>query len=350
MDPELEEQMKMLEGLDMTSDLGPAMTSPVQPEPTVVNEAPSFVQPVQQVVTPTMAVDGLINEMQKQVNDNATAQTVVTSTTVVAPVQPVQKVNNPVAAPAQPVQTAPAMDLNQAPVFVNLAASAYQTKTDFLSLKDGEKTKVTLANLNFIRNHIHFIDGLGKIRCLSGYDENNRWPVNRAICCQFIDEKTGKQQNAKNRLLVPVIEYPVSKTDGKTVIQGAKPKLKMWDMNYVEEKQLMDILENYKTGDDWSTIDISSFDLNLIKGKSGEFSTITLTPMPSWRNNFLADINAELTKINQDFYNDAYKESARTVTEQSIHNAMLQKQQQDLAAQQIANQPIPDQGVVNLNM
>lgn len=336
MDPELEEQMKMLEGLDMDSDMGPVIASPEPATPQFVapTATATVAQPVQQVV-------------QNQANNFAAAQVVQPTTTVAqlqftAPIASVQ--------PVTPAPAAPAMDLNQAPVFVNLAASAYQTKTDFLSLKDGEKTKVTLANLNFIRNHIHYIDGLGKIRCLSGYDENNRWPVNRALCCQFVDEKTGKQINAKNRLLVPVIEYPVSKTDGKTVIQGAKPKLKMWDMNYVEEKQLMDILENYKTGDDWSSIDIASFDLNLIKGKSGEFSTITLTPMPSWRANFAADINSAIASINQDFYNDAYKESARTVTEQSIQNALAQKQQQDLLAQQLSNQTIPDANMINFNM
>ena len=342
MDPELEEQMKMLEGLDDT-DLT---------VPSTGVETPQFVQPVQ---IQTTSANPVVNVLQEQANQNAAAQ-VVTPSQTVAPVQPVQKVQNPVAAPVQqaPVQQSPvqqsAMDMNQAPVFVNLAASAYQTKTDFLTLKDGEKTKVTLANLNFIRNHIHYIEGLGKIRCLSDYDENNRWPTNRAVCCQFIDEKTGKQMNAKNRLLVPVIEYPVSKTDGKTIVQGAKPKLKMWDMNYVEEKQLMDILENYKTGDDWSSIDITSFDLNLIKGKSGEFSTITLTPMPSWRANFAADINAAVSSINQEFYTDAYKESARTVTAESIQNALIQKQQQDAMAAQMANQPIPDQNAINLNL
>lgn len=331
MDPELEEQMKMLEGLDDTDLTAQTEVAPVNPPIQQILQEQANVQAAAQVVTPTTTV---------------TPQ----SYTAAAPIQPVQKVENPVAAPVQQATPQPAMDMNQAPVFVNLAASAYQTKTDFLTLKDGEKTKVTLANLNFIRNHIHYIEGLGKIRCLSGYDENNRWPVNRAVCCQFVDEKTGKQINAKNRLLVPVIEYPVSKTDGKTIIQGAKPKLKMWDMNYVEEKQLMDILENYKTGDDWSSIDIASFDLNLIKGKSGEFSTITLTPMPSWRANFIADINAAVASITQDFYNDAFKESARVVSEESIKNALAQKQQQDMLAAQMANQPIPDQNAINLNL
>lgn len=341
MDPELEEQMKMLEGLgdmDLNTAVGPDLSTPIA-QSTPIN------QPLQQV-------------MQEQVNQQAQAQTVVPSQTSVIPpqsytiTQPIQQPVNPIQQPINPtVKSAqPQLDMNQAPVFVNLATSAYQTKTDFLSLKEGEKTKVTLANLNFIRNHIHYIDGLGKIRCLSSYDENNRWPVNRAVCCQFIDEKTGKQVNAKNRLLVPVIEYPVSRTDGKTIIQGAKPKLKMWDMNYVEEKQLMDILENYKTSDDWSSIDITSFDLNLIKGKSGEYSTITLTPMPSWRTNFMADIHDAVTSITQEFYTDAYKESARTVTEESIKNALTQKQQQQDMAQRLNNQQTPDVASMNLNM
>ena len=353
MDPELEEQMKMLEGFDVeadvanintTSSMPPiftpenpinqgVVTNQVQPTPVTANVPPqtvSFTQPINQV--PVQQV------VQQQVNQQAAAQAVQPSTT-----------QSNVSTPATKVTATPDV-MNQAPVFVNLAASTYQTKTDFLTLKDNERTRVTLANLNFIRNHIHYIDGLGKIRCLSIYDENNRWPTTRAICCKFIDEKTGKEQNAKNRLLVPVIEYPVNRTDGKTISPGTKPKLKMWDMNYVEEKQLMSILENYKTSDDWSSIDVTTFDLSLIKGKSGEFSTITLTPIPTWRAQFKVDIDAEIAKINKEFYTDAYNESARVVSEQSIQNVYVNKQQEAILAQQMMNQQVPNPADLNLNL
>jgi len=251
---------------------------------------------------------------------------------------------------SQVVTSEPSMDMNAAPVFVNLAASTYQTKTNFLSLKDGEKSRVTLASLNFIRNHIHYMDGIGRFKCLSTYDEANRWPINRAVCCQqFKKDDPSKYENAKNRLLVPVIEYPVSKNDGKTIVQGATPVLKMWDMNYVEEKQLMSILEEYKTGEDWKSIDISSFDLSLTKGKSGEYSTITLVAVPSWRNNFIQQINTALSGVNNDFYTDAYKESAKVISEEVIINRLNQaNKQKELEAEieqmstQFANQPMID--------
>lgn len=338
MDKELEEQMKMLEGLTLEDKPlnQPALEKPsdtvvpVETADTLLGNVP-FGTITQPIGNPF----GLSNPMN---GVNAVAQPIQNNQI------PGHKMNYQPTGVTEPktANPAPAIDMNAAPVFVNLAASTYQTKTDFLSLKDGEKTRVTLVNLNFIRNHVHFIEGLGKFRCLSQYDEANRWPVNRALCCQFPKkEDPTKYENAKNRLLVPVIEYPVSKTDGKTPIAGSNPKLKMWDMNYVEEKQLLSILEEYKSGEDWGSIDTTSFDLSLTKGKNGEFSTITLVAVPSWRNNFVAGINAETAKVNQEFYQDAYKESARVISEDTIQKHLISKQQENALAQQLANQQFP---------
>lgn len=346
MDQELEEQMKMLEGLGVedTQSISatPVFGSTVETAETLRGEVPFIPENPTNKGVVTNSIQPVVNTIQNQVNAQAAAQ-VVQPTGIATPVN-----NYTVQQPVVNTNPAPAVDLDAAPVFVNLAATTYQTKTDFLTLKDGEKSRVTLANLNFIRTHIHFIEGLGKIKCLSTFDENDKWPAFRAACCKFIDDKTGKEVNPKNRLLVPVIEYPVSKADGKTVVQGAQPKLKMWDMNYVEEKALMGILENYKTGEDWSSIDINSFDIAISKSKTGEYSTIGLTPMPSWRANFAVGINAELAKINQEFYNDAYKECARVVTEDKVIAALNKKNEAALAAQQIANQSAPQ--FVDLNM
>lgn len=340
MDPELEAQMKMLEGLnpvggDLLNSNQPNL-GPQETADTLLGNAPFGVD----MNDPSVTSSNQPSLAQPQQNMQASAQVVQPTTTssVTQFVPQAQVVNQPVQNFSNESSAKQNDIMNQAPVFVNLAASTYQTKTNFLSLKDGEKTRVTLANLQFIRNHIHYIDGLGKIKCLSTYDENDKWPVNRAICCQIPKkDDPSKFENAKNRLLVPVIEYPVSKNDGKTIIQGAKPKLKMWDMNYVEEKSLMDILENYKVGDDWSSIDVSAFDLALSKGKSGEYATITLVNMPSWRNQFINDINSEINSITQDFYTDAYRESAKVISEEKIHQAISQKQQAAQQAQQMAN-------------
>jgi len=330
-DPELEEQMKMLEGFDL--DMTPSNTiapnnvaQPVQPQPVVSQPVQS--QSVQQVV-------------QNNANMQAAAQVVQPTTTqpiVNQPIQP-QQIPQPQQVVNQPVQAQPQPNvMDSAPVFVDLNAATYQTKTNFLTVKDGEKTRVTLANLNFVRSHIHWIDGLGRIRCLSTYDDQNRWPTFRAACCQKINDKTGKPENAKNRLLVPVIEYPVSKQDGKTIIQGAEPTLKMWDMNYVEEKSLLEILDNYKSGDNWN-IDLGSFDLALSKSKQGDYSTIVLVPMaPSWRPQFNGKIEQIINSITPEFYNDAYKESAKVVSEEAILKTLNQSKIVDNGVQQLQNQ------------
>lgn len=304
---ELEEQMKMLEGMD----LGGGFTAPFASENSMNlgvvtnNVAP---QPVQQVV-------------QEQVNNQAQAQVVQTTTTqggAILQQAPVQQMTSQVA------------DLNQQPVFVNLASSTYQTKTDFLTMKENEKTRVTLINMNFMRNHIHYIDGIGTFRCMSEYDERNQWPVRRAVCCKF-PKKTDptKFENAKNRLLVPVIEYPVMRADGKTLIQGAKPKLKMWNMNYVEEQALYAILKDYSpVADDYTKADLNTFDLSLTKVPKGGFTTISLVAVPSWKQQFMQDIQSEASKLNNEFYVTAFKESAKTVKEDVVQSYLTQVQQE----------------------
>lgn len=327
MDEELEEQMKMLEGLDLG-----VTSKPVMNEPKVQATTPQ-VQPTVSISTQQVTSQTTIPQVQPQPTITVPIQQTTPMTTIV---------NNTVSQIKQQALQSTTNNLddimNQPPVFVNLAASTYQTKTDFLTLKEGEKTRVTLVNLNFIRNHIHYIDGLGKFRCLSTYDENNRWPITRAVCCQVIGDN-GKMQNAKNRLLVPVIEYPVSKVDGRTIAQNELPKLKMWDMNYVEEKALLEVLENYKTGDDFNSIDLSLFDLALSKNKADKFSTITLVPIvPSWRNQFLTQINQLIASIDKDFYNTAFKESAKVVSEETIINHLNKQIQATNQAQNIVTQ------------
>ena len=323
---ELEEQMKMLEGMD----LGEGLTAPFTPEnPTNLGVVTNNVTPVQQIV-------------QEQVNQQAQAQVVqTTSTTGFVPQQQVQ--NGPVqTVQPGPAQQAPDM-LNQQPVFVNLASSTYQTKTDFLTMKENEKTRVTLINMNFMRNHTHYIDGIGTFRCMSEYDERNQWPIKRAVCCKF-PKKTDptKFENAKNRLLIPVIEYPVMRTDGKTLIQGAKPKLKMWNMNYVEEQALYAILKDYSpVANDYTKADLNTFDLSLTKVPKGGFTTISLVAVPSWKQQFMQDIQSEASKLNNEFYITAFKESAKTIKEEVVQNYLNQVQQEQMMMQNMTpSQPM----------
>lgn len=323
----LEDQLKMLE--DLPNDLNTSALNLENPTNSIINS------------TPVETAETLRGEVPFNFTpENPTNKGVITN--VVTPTQTAPQrsvVQNTVSAP---IQAAPITNLDSAPIFINLSTNTYQTKTDFLTLKDGEKSRITLANLNFQRSHIHYLNGLGKFKCLSTYDDANISVISEAVCCHMIDEKTGAKVKPKNRLLVPIIEYPVSRTDGKSIVPGAAPKLKMWDMNYVEEKALMSILENYKIGDTWDSIDLASFDIAINKGKTGEYSTISLTPVPSWRNNFSAAINAELAKINLDFYSDAFKECAKIVSPETIQKRIEAIQQEQLMANQIANSTVPD--------
>ena len=341
---ELEEQMKMLEGMD----LGEGLAAPFTPEnPTNLG-----------VVTNSVAPQSVQGVVQEQVNQQAQAQVVQQSTTNgFIPQQQTQ--GGPVqTVPATPAQAAPVQqmtsqvaDLNQQPVFVNLASSTYQTKTDFLTMKENEKTRVTLINMNFMRNHIHYIDGIGTFRCMSEYDERNQWPVKRATCCKF-PKKTDptKFENAKNRLLVPVIEYPVMRADGKTLIQGAKPKLKMWNMNILEEKALMEVLTSYATGPDYTSADVTTFDLYITVDQTSKFPVKKMSAIPSIRNQFGGLVEQEIAKIDNDFYMTANDECAKTLPEEKIAKAMNAKLQAQQMANQLANQPIPDANAINLNM
>ena len=322
-DLELEEQMKMLEGMSMENDLqAPQM---VQPTTAV---------PVQQVV-------------QEQVNQQVAAQVVQPSQTIATPVQPIQQVANPV---ANPVPPQPQVNMNRQPVFVNLNNSTYTTKTDFFNLKKEEKTRITLVGANnFQRVFAHYIDGLGWFKCLSQYNEAG-WVTDRAICCMELkkDDPT-KYERAKTRLLVPIIEYPVSRTDGKTIIQG-QPKLKMWNMNILEEKALMEVLTSYATGPDYTSADVTTFDLYITVDQTSKFPVKKMSAIPSIRNQFGGLVEQEIAKIDNDFYMTANDECAKTLPEEKIAKAMNAKLQAQQMANQLANQPIPDANAINLTM
>lgn len=362
MDPELEAQMKMLEGLDMSetvtntvAPVQPVVGSPVETAETLRGEVPFIPEnPTNQgIVTNNVAP-------QVQANNQAYAQ-VVQPTVTAGFAQPMQPVAQPMTPPVQPVAPVQQMtsqvqpvDMNEKPVFVNLNQNTYQTKTDFLKLKKEERTRVTLINPRFVqRLHVHYIDGLGYFNCLSNYDNpGSDWPTTRAICCMEPNPNDpSKLLGAKNRLLIPVIEYPVSRTDGKTLIPGAKPKLKMWNMNYNEEKALKEILASYSTNPaDIFEADPATFDLNLAVDQTSMYPVIKLVAVPSWRAQFELDIQAEIAKATNEFYNTARLESAKNLPIETIQNAMQAKIQQANMAQAMAQQPVPQANSINFNI
>ena len=316
---ELERQLGMLEGLNL------------EPSPTLNNTQASFtpenLQAAAQVVQPT-----------------------VTQPIVNQPVQPQQipqpVVNQPVVQPIVKNKVPETVDINAAPVFVNLGESTYETKTDFLKLKDGESTRVTLINYNAVAVHEHFKEGLGFFKCKSTYEPGQRWPAVRAICCQQPNKNDpSKLENAGYKILLPVIEYPVNHNDGKTLVAGGTPKLRVIKLSQQEYNQLEAIKNEY--GADTSTFDIS---ISRKKDTNG-YLKYFLTPGPSWRTQFNQAIQEESLKLNNETYTTAMSESAKDISVEKLQQFFNEQRQQEQMAAQFANQPlITDPKSLGLNI
>ena len=356
-DPELEEQMKMLEGLsldmnDPSSTLakGPSLAAiPVETPDTLLGNVPfgsvtTNIGVTQPFVPENPTNLGVVTNSvvspvaQTVVTPQVGAPTFVPQNTVVQ--QPAMA-NPVVQQPATPVE--PKLDMNAAPVFVNLGESTYETKTDFLKLKENESTRVTLVNYNAVSTHIHYRDGLGYFKCLSTYEPGQTWPSVRAICCQQPNPyDTTKLDKGKTKILLPVIEYPVNHADGKTIVQG-EPKLKVLQLSPQEYNVLFEIRAEY--GEDTSTFDLS---ITRKKDTTG-FLKYTLTPGLSWRSKFVAGVAAESAKLSNETYNVAIEECAKTLSPERIQQYFTEKAQQEALANQLANQNTPNMSDLGLN-
>ena len=308
---------------------------------TIVSTQP-VAKPIETVVRPTETAETLRGEVefgtitnqttqpiqqvvQQQVNQQASAQ-VVQPTTTTAPYQTVSK-------PATAV--APKDDDDEL-VFVNLAQAVHTTKTPFLKLKDDEWTRIALLGLNYlIPLRLHYLEGIGWVKCCSKYDDNG-FLIEPALCCKkvvngkYVDRlgEDGKPIKAKQRFLLPVIEYPVDKTNGNKVIPGAVPQLKVWNLNYVEMDNLRKAVQGCADDpNDLDSVDLTAVDFKLNKEKSG-FKVISVSVAPtSLRAQFAAQINEETSKLNNDFLKTARDESRKIVTEETIANMMDAKEE-----------------------
>lgn len=272
----------------------------------------------QTVAKPTQQV------VQQQVNQQASAQVVQPTTTTVS----YQAVSKPATA------VAPKDDDDEL-VFVNLAQAVHTTQTPFLKLKDDEWTRIALIRLDYlIPMRLHYLEGIGWVKCCSKYDANG-FMVEPALCCKkvvngtFVDRlgEDGKPVKAKQRFLLPVIEYPVDRTNGNKVIPGDTPKLKVWNLNYVEMDNLRKAVQGCADDpNDLSSVDLSAIDFKLNKEKSG-FKVISVSVAPtSLRAQFAKEIDAEISKLDNDFLKTARDESRRIVTEETIANMMDSKE------------------------
>lgn len=302
--------------------------------------APQSVTP--QVQSQPQVTAGVMQTALENANMQAQAQVVQpTTTTLGSPVNmemPVQPMTSQVVTPE------PSMDMNAAPVFVNLGESTYETKTDFLKLKEGEATRVTLINYNAVATHEHFKEGLGYFRCKSTYEPGQRWPSVRAICCQQPKkDDPSKLENAGFKVLLPVIEYPVNHSDGKTLIAGGAPKLKVIKLSQQEYNQLEEIRNEYGE-------DTASFDIYLTRKKeSTGFLKYYLTAGKSWRAQFAQAIQEETSKLSNETYNIAVSESAKDISIERLQQFFMEQKQQEQMAAQFANQPAIDPGSLGIN-
>lgn len=301
------------------------VTNTVAPQPAA--------KPIETVARPVETAETLRGEVEfgtitsqtvaKSVQQ-ASAQ-VVQPTTTVAPYQTVSK----------PATAVALKDDDDELVFVNLAQAVHTTQTPFLKLKDDEWTRIALIRLDYlIPMRLHYLEGIGWVKCCSKYDANG-FMVEPALCCKkvvngtFVDRlgEDGKPVKAKQRFLLPVIEYPVDRTNGNKVIPGDTPKLKVWNLNYVEMDNLRKAVQGCADDpNDLSSVDLSAIDFKLNKEKSG-FKVISVSVAPtSLRAQFATEIDAEISKLNNDFLKTARDESRRIVTEETIANMMDSKE------------------------
>lgn len=321
-DLELEEQLKMLEGVNIESNpmiqttQSVVNTIPTPTNPVEINQQISNMEAAAQVVTPSQTVS---------------PNPVYTQATVMKSEQVQQNI-----ATSQPVQTSPApqpkVDLDAAPVFVSVTQDT-TTQTDYLKLKEGEMTKVALINYNASQTYFHYEQGLGYFKCLSTYNPGSDWPEIKGCCClqPNPNDRSKVVGKGKKRIFLPVVEYPVAHTDGKTPVAGGTPKLKILALNTKEWSAIAEFKDAYPEA---SMVDL------FIKRKKDEsnFLTYAVTPFPTVRAQYQGLVEQEVSKLNNRVYNLAAEEYAKTLSEERVRNFYDEKIKQEIAVQQLATQ------------
>lgn len=347
-DLELDEQLKILgvnlgEGISAAPSIeddinevvnvepnsGEVIETPVVPAQPVQAKIPTEVSTVGTIPAPNVTpqpivtaakseLETVVKEDLKQAAEEMAKKSVATSTPA-----PTVKV-----APAKP---APAAD-NDELVFVDLAKAVNTQKTPWLRLKDNERSRILVPDLSKTINiKVHYLKGLGFVKCLSKYTPEG-WIDVPAQCCKKYNPVTGefgprfdedgKEIKAKNRYLLPVIEYPVGKDNHNSLIPGQMPQLKMWNLNVMEWNNLISAIQGCaENPQDLSTADLNSIDFALYKDAKTQFKTITISVTPkSFRPQFEPQIKAEIAKLTKEFFVDALKEARKVVSEETIVN------------------------------
>lgn len=331
-DIDLEEQLAIL-GVDLGSGVATEPESVVKTTTQTTGTAtiPTPYTPENPtnvgVVTNSIVPEPIQQVVQKQVNEQAQAQVVQQTVT-----NPQVGVSQSTTIPVAPKRVAQQED---EVVFIDLAKAVYSQKTPWMRLKDNEWSRVLVVDLAKTQPmKLHYIKGLGWIKCLSKYTPEG-WLDQPCHCCRKLVrtpnglvweirlDEDGNEIKAKNRYLVPVIEYPVDKNSGKKIVPGQLPQLKMWNMNAVEWGDLVKAVQAIADDpDDLYSADLTNVDFLLHKDPSSKFKTIDITAMPkSFRGDFETNIKDEIGKLNQEFFSVALKEARKVVSEETIINA-----------------------------
>lgn len=340
-DLDLEEQLAIL-GVDLGGVVNEAPAPAAQVQSTPVSIKEEIPAPQEEIVT---SVKQAVNTIVA--NEQVSAQVVQPTQTTPQTTVGVTHQNIP------PVQS----NTSDEVVFIDLAKAVNTQKTPWLRLKDGERSRILIPDLKkVIPIRVHYMKGLGFFKCLSSYTPEG-WLDQPAECCckrneagtmmPRLDEE-GKEIKSKRRYLVPVIEYPVNKDNHNQLVPGQQPQLKMWNMNYVEWGDLLSAVQGCADNpDDLSTADISSIDFSLFKDASSQFKTIKVTVTPkTFRPQFEAQIQGELSKMTQDFFKDSLKEARKILPIETIVNSYnAQEAMNDAVNSAIENPTMGNQGL-----
>lgn len=352
---DLEEQMKMLEGLGEVSvgvDLGVAPSqqvsasqavppvTPYTPEnptnlgivtnavtPNAINQVPTQPIPETVVTTTTAPVQSVQQAMQEQANANVMAQTVVQSTTAIP------QVNSTV----KSAQDFSIFDKDDEPVFATLGQDTTDERLPFINLKAGEATRIMIFTLDMITVFTHFVDGLGYFRCKSKRD--NGFITLKCPCCEFTTDD-GKPIYAKERKILPVIEYPVSK-DGKSLLAGKQPQLKFMVLSKRDMQSLNTILSPEVIQDKAKLQQILGMDFSVKIEEGDTYKTkLIASTFDTIRGQF-TNIQEEIAKYSRELLVQARDERFRDVPVESMQAALDKERADRLAAQQLASTPVP---------
>ena len=352
---DLEEQMKMLEGLGEVSvgvDLGAAPSqqvetnqtvppvTPYTPEnptnlgvvtnavtPNAINQVPTQPIPETAVTTTTAPAQSVQQAMQEQANANVMAQTVVQSTTAIP------QVNSTV----KSAQDFSIFDKDDEPVFATLGQDTTDERLPFINLKAGEATRIMIFTLDMITVFTHFVDGLGYFRCKSKRD--NGFITLKCPCCEFTTDD-GKPIYAKERKILPVIEYPVSK-DGKSLLAGKQPQLKFIVLSKRDMQSLNTILSPEVIQDQAKLQQILGMDFSVKIEEGDTYKTkLIASTFDTIRGQF-TNIQEEVSKYNRELLVQARDERFRDVPVESMQAALDKERADRLAAQQLASTPVP---------